>query len=302
MDLARALRQATGLLTGAGLPSPRADATLLAAHLLGLTPGQVQAAALAGRPAPDGYDALVARRAAGEPVQHITGVAGFGRVDVQVGPGVFVPRPETELLVETVLDALTGAAAAPACGDPADGGPTDTAEPQVVDLCTGSGAIALAVQDALPRARVHAVELDPAAHAWAARNLTGLRGHLVLGDATDTGPNRPLAHLDGRVDVVVANPPYVPDGDRLGDAAGHDPRLALDGGPDGTAVPLAVAARAALLLRPGGLLVMEHDERRQPALLAALAAAGWSHPRGHHDLAGRPRYLTAHRPGARIVP
>lgn len=285
MDLVQALRQATRVLTDAGLPSPRADATTLAAHLLDLTPGRLQAAAIAGRPAPAGLAELVRRRAAGEPVQHLTGAAPFGRVSVRVGPGVFIPRPETELLVEAVVGAVTGAAA-----------------PVVVDLCTGSGAIALAVQTALPQAVVHAVELDPVAHAWARRNLAGLRGDLVLGDATDLGPDRPLAHVDGRVDAVVANPPYVPDGDRLGDAAGVDPTLALFGGPDGSTVPLAVAARAARLLCPGGLLVLEHDERHQEILVGSLTAAGWVEVTGRPDLTGRPRFLTARRPGARLAP
>lgn len=283
--LAESLRRNASRLREAGLSSPDPDLRLLAGHLLDLSPGQVAAAALTGRPAPAGLDALVTRRLAGEPVQHLTGTAGFAGHDVLVGPGVFVPRPETELLVEA---ALLDVAQIP--------------RPRIVDLCTGSGALALTLARALPTAGVWAVELDDAALEWATRNLAGTGVVLVPGDATDLGgPGRPLPELDGTVDVVVVNPPYIPDGDPLGSDAAADPALALFGGPDGTDIPLAVASRAAHLLRPGGTLLLEHDERHQDRLVAALAATGaWAEVEGRPDLSGRPRYLRA-RAGARLA-
>jgi release factor glutamine methyltransferase len=171
--------------------------------------------------------------------------------------------------------------------------------PVVVDLCTGSGALALAVATEVPGCDVHAVELSVQAHAWAARNVQrwapGL--DLRLGDAASA-----FDDLDGTVDVVVSNPPYVPPGSVPVDpeVRDHDPEVALyGGGPDGLAVPRLVVAAASRLLRPGGLLVVEHADVQQPALLAVLAGSGaWDHPTGHRDLTGRPRYVTARRASA----
>jgi len=279
-DLSTALRSATAQLAAAGVPSARADAEALAGHLLGLGRGEVAAAALRGAPAPEGYAELVARRAQRVPLQHLTGRAGFRTVEVAVGPGVFVPRPETEV---TAGLAVAAAAAVAASGR----------TPVVVDLCTGSGAIALAVATEVPGARVHAVELSADAAAWAARNLAGSGVELVVGDAADA-----LPALDGAVDVVVSNPPYVPPGavPREVEVREHDPALALyGGGEDGLDVPRAVVARAARLLRPGGLVAVEHAEVQQPALLALLAGASWTAAQGHADLGGRPRCVTARR-------
>ena len=279
-DLSTALRAATSELAAAGVPSARADAEALAAHLLGVGRGEVAAAALRGAPAPQGYAELVARRAQRVPLQHLTGRAGFRTVELAVGPGVFVPRPETEV--------TAGLAVAEAQRVAASG-----RTPVVVDLCTGSGAIALAVATEVPGARVHAVELSPDAAAWAARNLAGSGVELVVGDAADA-----LPALDGGVDVVVSNPPYVPPGavPREVEVREHDPALALyGGGPDGLDVPRAVVASAARLLRPGGLVAVEHAEVQQPALLALLSGPGWTAAQGHADLGGRPRCTTAVR-------
>ncbi len=276
-DLAAALRAATAALAAAGVPSPRADAEVLAGHLLGLGRGAVAAAALRGAPAPDGFDALVARRARRVPLQHLTGRAAFRGLELAVGPGVFVPRPETEVTAGLAIDAARAAAA----------------RPLVVDLCTGSGAIALAVAAEVPGAVVHAVELSAPAHAHAARNLAGTGVALHLADAATA-----LPELDGAVDVVVANPPYVPPGavPRDVEVREHDPEVALyGGGDDGLDVPRAVLARAALLLRPGGTVVVEHAEVQQEQLLALLAPPRWEGAAGHLDLAGRPRCVTARR-------
>ncbi len=276
-DLAAALRAATAALAAAGVPSPRADAEVLAGHLLGLGRGAVAAAALRGAPVPAGYDALVARRAQRVPLQHLTGRAGFRGLELEVGPGVFVPRPETEVTAGLAVAAALAA------------GP----RPLVVDLCTGSGAIALAVATEVPGAVVHAVELSPQACGYAERNLAGSGVALHLADAATA-----LPALDGTVDVVVANPPYVPPGavPREVEVREHDPAVALyGGGDDGLDVPRAVVASAARLLRPGGAVVLEHAEVQQEQLLALLAPPRWAGAAGHRDLAGRPRCATARR-------
>ena len=280
---------ATATLDEGGVPTPRIDALLLAAHALGCDRGEVERRMLLGSAVEDDVatrlEALVAERADRVPLQHLTGRAPFRRLELHVGPGVFVPRPETEQAVDHVLAALDGVDA-----------------PVVVDLCTGSGALALAVADEAPRAEVVAVELSDLALAWAGRNVeaTGLPVRLVAADATADPATVPdLADLVGRVDVVVSNPPYVPTGmvPVEPEVADHDPEIALYGGSeDGLVIPLAVAASAARLLRPGGLLVMEHAEGQGESLPRALAATGaWTEVADHEDLTGRPRTTTARR-------
>ncbi|MCC2310110.1 peptide chain release factor N(5)-glutamine methyltransferase [Cellulomonas chengniuliangii] len=287
--LPEALRAAERALAAAGVPSPRVDAELLAAHLLGIeagramSRGEVQAAAILGRPAPAGLDELVARRAAREPLQHLVGSAAFRGLVLSVGPGVFVPRPETEQVAE---HAVREAQALLAGG----------ARARVVDLCTGSAAIALAVAHEAPGAEVHAVELDAAAHAWAARNVAAVAPgvRLLRGDARTA-----LRELDGTVDVVVSNPPYVPPGAVPVDpeVAEHDPAVALYGlGADGLEVPRGIAAAAARLLRPGGLFVMEHAEVQDAAARALVVATGaFAEVRTETDLTGRARMVLARR-------
>lgn len=278
--LSQALRDAERRLAEAGVPSPRADAEILAAHVLGLRRGELVARAARGDGAPPGLEDLVRLRCARVPLQHLTGVAAFRGVQLRVGPGVFVPRPETEVLAGL---AVTEARALAEAAHP----------PVVVDLCTGSGAIALAVATEVPEGLVHAVELDPGAHAWAALNLAGSGVDLRLGDAAVA-----FGDLDGAVDVVVANPPYIPAGAVPVDpeVREHDPELALyGGGPDGLAACRAVLATAARLLRPGALVAVEHADVQQDQLLQLLGARTWTQARGHLDLAGRPRCVTARR-------
>lgn len=280
---------ATATLDEGGVPTPRIDALLLAAHVLGCDRGEVERRLLLGGEMDDGAARrladLVSERADRVPLQHLTGTAPFRRLELHVGPGVFVPRPETEQAVDHVLAAIDG-----------------TEAPVVVDLCTGSGALALCVADEAPTAEVTAVEVSDLAVAWAARNIgtTGLPVRLVAADATaDPGSVPDLAGLVGRVDVVVSNPPYVPVGmvPVEPEVADHDPDIALYGGSeDGLVIPLAVAATAARLLRPGGLLVMEHADSQGESLPRALAATGdWAEVADHADLAGRPRTTTARR-------
>jgi len=289
-----ALRAAAERLDAAGVTPARGDAERLAAHVLGASTGEVAAAAITGRvlAAADAerLDALVDQRAARVPLQHLTGRAPFRTIELDVGPGVFVPRPETEV--------LAGLAIAESARVSALGAATP---PLVVDLCTGSGAVALAVADEAPGVRVVAVELDPAALAWAARNVhrlpAGRQVELRRGDAAhaDTGV---AADLTGQVDVLVANPPYIPSGARPVDpeVAEHDPPLALfGGGQDGLDLPRAVVAAAAGLLRPGGLLLMEHADVQGPATRALAGEQTWIDVRTVADLSGRDRVLSARR-------
>jgi release factor glutamine methyltransferase len=277
------LDEAERRLIAAGVPSPRVDAELLAAHVGGL---RRRSGLLGGRFTGEQsarFAELVGRRANRVPLQHLLGTAPMGPVDVAVGPGVFVPRLETELLLDWGLRAVA-----------------DLRKPLVVDLCTGSGALAAAVAAARPDAELHAVELDPGALRWAMRNLpAGAR--LVAGDVTDP---ELLPELRGRVDLVVANPPYVPDNTPVPpEVAEHDPPLAVFAGPDGLAVIRPMVALVARLLRPGGRAAIEHDDTHGAAAPAVLAA----HPEltdvlDHPDLAGRPRFVTARRRVLRSSP
>lgn len=270
-----ALRAAERRLREAGVPSPRVDAELLAAHLLGVSRGRMRALALTGAQVPEGFDALVDERARRVPLQHLTGVAHFRRVDLAVGPGVFVPRPETETVAQLVIDRAAG-----------------LAHPKIVDLGTGSGAIAAAVADEVPGAEVHAVELSDLALAWAGPNLAPFGVHLSRGDLATALPEQ-----DGSFDIVVSNPPYIP-ADAVPnepEVAEHDPQMALyGGGADGMELPRAAASSAARLLRPGGYFVMEHAEVQAPWVAAFLERSGlWTGVTTHQDLSGRDRATSA---------
>ena len=273
------LREAEERLRRAGVPSPGYDAAELLAHVLGRRRGELPfVVGLSDEQAHD-FEGLVARRAAREPLQHLTGTAAFRHVELAVGPGVFVPRPETELLAGWAVDSAREVL-------------RSGARPVVVDLGTGSGAIARALADEVPEAQVHAVERDEAAYAWAVRNLAGTEVDLRLGDLATA-----FEDLLGCVDVVVSNPPYVPLEaweSVAPEARDHDPHLALFSGPDGLDVLRLLTERAARLLRAGGVVGVEHAEVQGEAVPALFAAAGrWEEIRDHRDLAGRPRYLTA---------
>ena len=310
------VRAAEQTLAAAGVPSPRSDARALAAFALDVDRGELERQLLLRSPADeafrDRYAGLVEERAERVPLQHLTGWAGFRNLELRVGPGVFVPRPETESVAGWAIDAARAAAGhrtlrRSKCG-PGDaycdvaGEEDEQAEartarpPVVVDLCTGSGAIALSIKDEVPAAKVYAVELSPEAHAWALanRDRLGLEVEIRLGDAITA-----FGDLEGAVDVVVSNPPYIPTGAVPVDpeVRDHDPRLALYGGSaDGLAIPRLVAARAAHLLRPGGVLVMEHADTQGETLPAALTTAGdWTGIEDLRDLTGRPRATVARR-------
>jgi release factor glutamine methyltransferase len=271
---------ATGRLAASAVSTPRVDAELLLAHCLGvprsrlLTLEHVPADRLAD------FDAMLGRRVAREPLQHIVGTAPFRHLELAVGAGVFVPRPETELLVDAVLAGLRTRRA-----------------PVVVDLCSGSGALALAVADEIPAAQVIAVERSAAALTWLRRNVEGSGAggavEVVAADVTAPGV---LAELRGRVDAVVCNPPYVPAATPVEPEVQADPGEAVFAGVDGLALMPAVVALAAELLRAGGGLALEHDDTQGEVVPALLARDGrWQQISAHLDLAGRPRYVTAVR-------
>jgi release factor glutamine methyltransferase len=268
-------RSAVERLAAAGVASPERDADELLAHVLGIGLGQLSLVDEVDADQATAYDELVARRSAREPLQHLLGTAAFRYVELAVGPGVFVPRPETELLAGWAIEEARKLEA-----------------PVVVDLCTGSGAIAKAVADEVPNARVHAVELDETAYDWASRNLEGTGVDLRHGDLATA-----FDDLVGTVDVVVCNPPYIPlDAweSVAREARDHDPHLALFSGADGLDAMRVLERRAALLLRPGGVVGAEHAEVQADAAPAVFAASGrWESIRDHLDLAGRPRHLTA---------
>ena len=262
-------------LAEAGVGSPRTDAELLAAHAAGTDRGRL-ALAETGPDFLDRYDRLVAQRAKRVPVQHLIGTAAFGPVTVHVGPGVFIPRPETESMLEWAL-------AQPV-----------SQRPVVVDLCTGSGALALALSKHWPDARIVAVDDSEDALDYARRNVAGTPVELVRADVTAPGL---LTELEGGVDLVVANPPYIPDGVTLEpEVAEHDPPHALFGGPDGMVVVDAIVELAARWLRDGGRCAVEHDDTTSARTVDAFTrAARFGDITARHDLTGRPRFVTATR-------
>jgi release factor glutamine methyltransferase len=242
--------------------------------------GRLRAMMLGDAPAPAGYAELVAERATRIPLQHITGVAPFRYLQLAVGPGVFIPRPETESVVQLVIDRLHALERA------------GVVRPRVVDLGTGSGAIAGSIAHEVPEAEVFAVEFSEFAHAWAAKNLRPLGVTLLLGDLRDA-----LPELNGTFDVVVSNPPYIPAEaiPNEPEVALHDPPEALyGGGADGMELPTAAAASAARLLVPGGYFVMEHAEVQAGWISTMLNRIGrWTDVTTHFDLNGKERATSA---------
>ncbi|GAA1455613.1 peptide chain release factor N(5)-glutamine methyltransferase [Williamsia maris] len=268
-------------LAAAGVDSPRVDAELLVAHVLGVDRGRLIAAADLTDTQTALLDTCLDRRAAREPLQHIVGSASFGPVDLVVGRGVFVPRPETEAILE-----WAGAVCA------------SVDNPRVVDLCSGSGALAIAVATMVPDATVVAVENDPDALIWLRANVT----------RTDDGIRRRLSVVHGDVrapdvldpdtaDVVVANPPYVPSGADLSpEVIEYDPAVAVFGGVDGMSVITPMIGLIAHALVPGGRCAIEHDDTTADLVVAELRRHGaFDEIEARTDLAGRPRYVTARR-------
>lgn len=269
--------QATQRLADAGVPSPRNDAEELAAFVHGVKRGELHSVKDADFDAR--YWEVIARREAREPLQHITGRAFFRYTELQVGPGVFVPRPETESVVGWAIDAVRA---------------MDVVEPLIVDLCTGSGAIALAMAQEVPRSRVHAVELSEDALRWTRKNVEGSRVELRQGDARDAFPD-----LNGQVDLVISNPPYIPLTEWeyvQPEARDYDPQLALFSGEDGLDLIRGLERTAHRLLRPGGIVVVEHaDTQGGQVPWIFTEERGWADAADHPDLNNRPRFATARR-------
>jgi release factor glutamine methyltransferase len=290
LTLRQVTEEITHVLSAANVPSPSADARELLSFVLEIPKNRLAAVTGITHEQVTRVRSLAVERAKRVPLQHLTGVAAFRHIEVAVGPGVFVPRPETELMVGWGLDDL------------ADRRAGRTA-PLVVDLCAGSGAIALSVAHEHPGARVVAVERLPGALSWlrrnvaaqaAERNAAGTQVEIVEGDATS---GEILADLDGQVDLVLCNPPYVPSASPVApEVAAHDPAPAVFAGADGLAVIRGIVPRAAALLRPGGAVAIEHDDSHGEAVPALLRDSGaFEHVADHRDLTGRPRFATAYR-------
>ncbi len=276
-DVQTLLADAARRLSAAGVGSPRVDAELLLGHVLGTSRGGLLTAPGVSAADAARFAEVLDRRAAREPLQHIVGRAPFRHLELAVGPGVFVPRPETELLVDAVLPALG-----------------DRPGRLAVDLCAGSGALGLAIADEIPAARVVLVERSPAALGWLERNAAAAPNvEIVVGDVRD---EHLLSGLAGQVDAVVSNPPYVRSAAAVDPEVRADPADAVFAGAEGLDLMPSVGSRAATLLRPGGLLALEHDDTQGESVPALLAADGrWRDIADHRDLAGRPRYTVAFR-------
>lgn len=292
MAAADVIRDAAVQLREAGIETPEHDAKLLLAEAAGVELRDVDKALLMGEELGTAeqlarFQSMLARRAKREPLQYITGHAPFRYLDLKVGPGVFIPRPETETVVQAGLDWLTE---------------HGMIHPRVVDLCAGSGAIGLSVVSEVPGSQVWAVELSLNTAEWTNRNLAetakrypsiASNYQLEIADATSLAT---LAQLDGTIDIVITNPPYVPESDvpEQPEVRDWDPELALYGGSmDGTLIPERIIERAYRLLKPGGALVMEHDVTQGDRLVAYAKAAGFTTASTGRDWTGRDRYLFA---------
>jgi release factor glutamine methyltransferase len=274
--LRQAIDAATAALARAGIDSPRVDAELLAAHVAGTDRGRLAVLAPPDEDFFGRYDQMIEARSRRTPLQHITGTAAFGPLCLNVGPGVFIPRPETEALLEWAM-------AQPLPPDPL-----------IVDLCTGSGALAIALARQWPAARVIAVDDDSTALGYARRNAEATTVELILADVTTPGL---FAELTGTVDLVVANPPYIPVGAALEpEVALHDPSHALFGGADGMAVIAPIVRHASRWLKTGGLLAVEHDDTTSDQTTEIIRGTDcFTSVEAHRDLAGRPRFVTARK-------
>nr|WP_231945137.1 peptide chain release factor N(5)-glutamine methyltransferase [Agrococcus jejuensis] len=282
-DLRATVTAARDALARVGVVGP--DAEILAAHVLETSLGDLRMRMLRGAEVgPEDarrLGGLVARRGEREPLQHLTGEAHFRHVTLAVGPGVFTPRPETEVLVDHALAMVDAAGPAPV----------------VVDACAGSGAVAIAIATERPATRVHAVELSGDAIAWTRCNVDALAPgiHVVQGDVAAL--DALLPDVAGAVDVLVSNPPYVPVAavPRDPEVRLHDPALALYSGDDGLDVVRALADVGLRMVRAGGGIALEHGEEQGEGVRAVLTAAGWHDAATHADLTGRDRITTARR-------
>jgi release factor glutamine methyltransferase len=274
--LRSAIDSATTLLADAGIDSARYEAEELAAHLTGTERGRLPLIDSPDDTFFDRYHAAIAARSRRVPLQHITGTAAFGPLRLLVGPGVFIPRPETEAILEwATAQRLPDA-------------------PVIVDLCTGSGALAIALAQHWPEARLLGIDDSDAALEYARKNSAGTKVELLHADVTK--PDL-LSDLDGQVDLVVANPPYVPDGAPVEPEVSHyDPSHAVFGGADGMTVINAIVRLAGRWLRPGGFFAVEHDDTASSVTCELISGTElFDDVVAQTDLTGRPRFVTARR-------
>ena len=283
MLISEALELATDKLSAAGVLSPSVDAELLGCFVLDASRSDLTLRAIANEPFPQNKLAefleAVSRREKREPLQHITGLAPFRHLELEVGPGVFIPRPETELLVDLAIEKIRA-----------------VDKPVIVDLCSGSGAIAISLNSEIAEAIVYAVELSEDAFSFLVRNYQkyGLDSKTLRNENLTTA----LQQLESGVDLVISNPPYIPDAAVPIDLEVklYDPSLALYGGQDGLDVIRQISSRAWFLLRSGGHLVLEHAHTQAPAIGELLLTEGWQEVVSASDLTGKDRMISAVRP------
>jgi len=282
MKFQQLIESASERFAVAGIESSLVDAELLVCHVTGLSRGELQTQVLLAADVPEEklaeLDLLINRRASREPLQHITGRAYFRNLELRVGPGVFIPRPETETVAQLAIDTLRL---------------SGSALPLAVDLGTGSGAIALSMATEVPNAKIFAVEKSDDAIGFTKANFDTYGGDnaiLIHGDLADA-----LAELNNQVSVVVSNPPYIPNEmiPRDIEVRDFDPELALFGGEDGMDVIHLVLAAAARLLHTGGTLIIEHADSQSEQVSKLLLAGGWRQVRAHRDLTMRDRAVSA---------
>lgn len=283
MLVAEAIGLATDKFSVAGVEHPSVDAEILCAFVLGVDRKELTKLIVLDQSLPDSkvgeFLAAVARREKREPLQHITKLAPFRHLELEVGPGVFIPRPETEQLVSLALEKLS-----------------EITNPLVIDLCSGSGAVAISIARELSEAKVYAVELSEDAFSYLQRNFQkyGLDSSVLRNqDLTSS-----LDELAGQVDMIVSNPPYIPNAAVPVDLEVrlHDPALALYGGEDGLDVVRAVSSRALFLLKPAGQVLLEHANTQASAIGELLLAEGWQEVKSYPDLAGKDRITYARKP------
>jgi release factor glutamine methyltransferase len=287
MSLAGVLADITARLTRAGVTSPGVDAEFLLAHVAKMGRGEVLAHVHQGFELTDGQAAdleeLVLRRESREPLQHLLGVAPFMAFQVRVGPGVFVPRPETESLAERAIHT----ASTMAVGD---------SGLRIVDLCSGSGVLAIALARAIPHATVQALEISDDALPYLAHNIEDLAPEVVI---THSSLESWASGVEpSSLDLIVSNPPYVPDAEIPNDpeVQNYDPRLALYGGEDGLDLIRVIAEAASRALRPGGVVMLEHSNLQGAAVREALENQGFRTVSTDQDLVGRDRFTQGYRP------
>lgn len=283
MLISEALEAATDSLISAGVLSPSTDAELLGCFVLGVSRSELSMHLLGAVEFSTvkqlEFETAVARRVKREPLQHITGLAPFRHLELHVGPGVFIPRPETEQLVGLAIEHVS-----------------NVRNPLVVDMCSGSGAIAISLTTELAGSKVYSVELSEVAFGFLTANYE------KYGLDTTAARNEDLStafeEFRGQVDLVIANPPYIPDFAVPVDLEVqlHEPSLALYGGGDGLDVIRLVSARAIYLLKPSGLLLMEHSDSQALAISQLLLSQGWQDVVSSQDLAGKDRMISARKP------